>query len=305
MNQVTNSPVKSWLGAARLRTLPLAASSIITGSALGWHDSNNPWSIFILALLTCIVLQILSNFANDYGDYEKGTDNASRVGPTRALQSGNINKKQMKNAIVITSLLALIVGIALLLASFQNSGKILIALMFFLLGIVSIGAAYKYTAGKNPYGYRGLGDLAVFLFFGIIGVAGTFYLHTLKWNPSILLPASAIGLFSTAVLNLNNMRDHVNDKASGKITTVVRLGFDKAKWYHFALLFCAWFCLVLFLVSGEFSSWKWLVLMPLPFTIVHFSKVMKTTNPANLDPELKKIALTAFVCSLLLLVTLG
>jgi 1,4-dihydroxy-2-naphthoate octaprenyltransferase len=295
---------RAWIQAARPRTLPLAVSSIITGSALAWNESmDNPVLILVLASITCILLQVMSNFANDYGDHTHGTDNAQRVGPMRAVQSGVITKQEMFRAIVITATMAFISGILLLYFSFRNAEGTLIPILFLLVGLAAIAAAYKYTAGKNPYGYRGLGDISVFLFFGITGVTGTYYLHIHQFtDPYVLMPAAAIGLFSAAVLNLNNMRDHMNDKSSGKITLVVQMGFQKSKWYHAILLLSGWILIVLFVMQWSAGYGKWLIMIPFPIMMLHLGKVFRNNEPKQLDGELKKVALSTFFFSLLLLI---
>ena len=293
----------SWIGAMRLRTLPLAASCVLVGSALGWHHSTDPWLIFSLTLLTTLLLQILSNLANDYGDYAHGVDNADRVGPQRAMQSGAITKREMKRALLITTVLTFISGVLLLWISFAAAGLFTTALLFLLVGIGAIIAAFKYTVGKNPYGYRGLGDLFVFVFFGIVGVCGTAFLHTKLWDTTTLFPAITIGALSCAVLNLNNLRDHVNDAASGKITIVVRMGFERAKGYHLLLLTVAFVALGIWFYISNFEVWQMLCALPTFILIViHGRKVIRTTDAASLDPELKKVALGTFLLSLLFFV---
>jgi 1,4-dihydroxy-2-naphthoate polyprenyltransferase len=224
-----------WIHAARPRTLPLAFSSTLLGSLLAWHDRPFKVSVFILALLTTLFLQILSNLANDYGDSVNGMDNEHRVGPQRTVQSGAISRKAMLAAIIVTSTLALITGILLIAFGFDFSLSPTV-IIFFLLGLASLAAAIKYTVGKNPYGYRGFGDLFVYIFFGLTGVLGTYFLHTGSIPWMMLLPASAIGFLSTAVLNLNNMRDVEGDARSGKRTLVVIMGNDKAHYYHLLLI---------------------------------------------------------------------
>jgi 1,4-dihydroxy-2-naphthoate octaprenyltransferase len=233
-----SNTISNWLSAFRLRTLPLAFSCIITGSFLAALYTFK-WEITLLALLTTLFLQILSNLSNDYGDTVHGADSADRIGPKRAVQSGKISKASMKMAMIVFALLALISGLLLLYIALDNVKTILI---FLLLGLSAITAAIKYTAGKNPYGYKGLGDLFVFIFFGIVGVEGVFFLHTQAFSVNGLLPASAIGLLSVAVLNLNNMRDHVSDAKAGKNTLVVKMGFENAKRYHAALIILSFLC---------------------------------------------------------------
>ena len=241
--------MKHWLSAFRLRTLPLAVSSILVGSALAllanhsWPTYRFSGAVLALALLTAILLQILSNLANDLGDHQHGTDNKERVGPQRSVQSGAISAAAMKRAMIICGVLAFISGCALITIALGFS---IPTLAFLALGLAAIGAAVKYTFGQNPYGYAGLGDVSVFLFFGIVGVCGTFYLHTETSERLVLLPAAAFGMLSAGVLNVNNMRDIVNDAASGKRTLVVRMGSKTAKTYHALLIVTGTLCLILF-----------------------------------------------------------
>lgn len=287
----------------RLRTLPLAASCVFAGAACSMKNSAFPWKVFGLALLTTVLLQILSNFANDYGDFDKGTDNENRVGPERALQSGAITAAQMKVAIVINVLLALISGILLLLVSYEATGNAMGLWILLGIGLLAIAAAYKYTAGDNAYGYSGLGDISVFLFFGLVGVIGNAFLYRGEFSTLSLFPAIGIGCLSTAVLNLNNLRDHVNDAASGKMTRIVRMGFVKGKEYHmWLLLIGANFAVLATFVAAK-EWFHYLPLVALPPLVIHGKKVMQTENPADLDPELKKVALVTFVFSLLYWIT--
>lgn len=292
--------MKKWLSAFRLRTLPLAASSVIAGSAMAWHQDIFSWTTFWLALITTFLLQVLSNLANDYGDYSHGVDNEQRVGPARAMQSGAITKSQMQRALVINTILALISGISLLWFSLGERGEFYPALLLLGMGMLAIAAAFKYTVGKNPYGYLGLGDLAVFIFFGLTGVIGTYYLHTGILSAHVLLPAATIGLFSAAVLNLNNLRDHENDRSSGKNTLVVRMGFSNGKIYQMLLITGATCCaIVLCLMSGD-AFYRWFTLLIPALQWLLLVKVFRTKIPADLDGELKKVALSTFAYSLLL-----
>lgn len=288
----------AWLSAFRLRTLPLAFSCIITGSALA-ALYNFTWEISALALLTTLFLQVLSNLANDYGDTIHGADSAERRGPARTVQSGAISKEAMKTAIFACALLAFASGIFLLYVALDNFITIL---LFILLGLTAIVAAIKYTAGSNPYGYKGLGDLFVFIFFGWVGVEGVFYLHTQSFSINGLLPASVIGFLSVAVLNLNNMRDHISDAKAGKKTMVVNMGFQNAKKYHTALIVMAFLCalafsIIMWLDTG--ASLPFISLTVFVFLFKHLNKVWSTANPAELDSELKKVALSTFVYALL------
>lgn len=295
--------MKHWLHAFRLRTLPLAVSSIIVGSALAYivdgEVMGSPGfrrSVLFLALLTAVLLQILSNLANDLGDHQHGTDNNERVGPQRAVQSGIITPAQMKRAMLICGTLAFLSGCALIVIAL---GLSLRTLAFLLIGLLAIGAAVKYTFGKNPYGYAGLGDISVFLFFGIVGVCGTFYLHTTQFAMPVLLPAIGIGLLSTGVLNVNNMRDIMNDEASGKRTLVVRMGPSNARIYHTLLIIGGMLGLVGFARMADLGWTMWLFLLTLPVFIIHLNRVWTTPEPRALDPQLKVLALGTFFTALL------
>lgn len=289
--------LKSWVSAARLRTLPLSISGIIVGSSLASSTSILYSSIFWLAILTTIGFQVLSNFANDYGDGVKGTDD-DREGEQRLVASGIITPKQMKTVMVKTAIITILVAVSLIYKAF-GSEDFLHSLLFFVLGIASIIAAIKYTVGKNAYGYSGLGDLFVFLFFGLLSVLGSYYLfaHHLKWE--LLLPASAIGLLSMAVLNLNNMRDIKNDAKNNKRTLVVKMGSSKAKVYHYFLIIGA-MTLLLIYVGLNYNSPKQFIFtiafIPLVFNLI---TVYKNKEHKRLDGELKKVALSTFFLSLL------
>ncbi|MBK9593237.1 MAG: 1,4-dihydroxy-2-naphthoate octaprenyltransferase [Crocinitomicaceae bacterium] len=299
--------MKPWLKAFRLRTLPLSFSNILLGSAIAFSMQNGSgfsnfhfnWGIFTLTLLTTLLLQILSNLANDYGDSKKGADNENRIGPARAIQSGEISAESMLRAIILLSILTLISGLALLYVSFRSDLNWTFV-GFFLLGVAAIAAAIKYTVGKGAYGYSGLGDLFVFIFFGLVGVIGSFYLQSKEFYWIVILPAITMGCFSVAVLNLNNMRDIVNDKAVGKITLVVKLGSKNAKIYHGLLFVIAYGAFPIPFIILE-KNWIFALLI-LPIAIIHalhLYKVYKVCDPKDFDPELKKVALTAFLFSVM------
>jgi len=290
------SKTQAWLSSLRLRTLPLALSCIGMGSFLAAEYRLFNLKIFLLIAATAIFLQILSNLANDYGDAIHGADNAERVGPKRGLQNGEITLPQMRNAIILCALLAFSAGITLLYTATSGSGFI----FFLLLGLLCIAAAIMYTMGKKPYGYSGLGDISVFLFFGIVGVAGTFYLHTHGFKADILLPASALGFLSAGVLNINNMRDIHSDAATGKKTIVVRMGLDQAKKYHFALIVLAFVFISLYTDAHYTSPYQLLYLVTAPIFFIHLKGIMKE-QPATMDKYLKQLSLT----TLLLVITFG
>lgn len=299
------SNTKAWFEAARLRTLPLSVSGILVGSFYAYSQQKETynWAILGFALLTTLGLQILSNFANDYGDGVKGTDNENRIGPKRAIQSGAITIKAMKQGIIITSILTLIAAILLIYLSFgkDNFGY---SLFFFFLGLASIAAAIKYTVGNSAYGYRGLGDVFVFVFFGLVSVIGCYFLFVKHIDPLIVLPAITVGLLSVAVLNLNNMRDQASDAMSGKNTIVVKMGPQKAKIYHYSIIITALFLTLLFAILSGFKPLQYLFLIAYVPFILHLKTVAKNTVPRNLDPELKKVALGTFFLSVLLCIVL-
>ncbi|MFV8224639.1 1,4-dihydroxy-2-naphthoate octaprenyltransferase [Christiangramia aquimixticola] len=292
------SKLITWVSAARIRTLPLSFSGIIVGSAMAAEKAAFNPAIFSLAMGTTLGLQILSNFANDYGDGIKGTDNDERIGPTRALQSGLISQKEMLVAIVVTAIATLVLAVLLIYASF-DSDKWLSALIFLLLGVAAIVAAIKYTVGNSAYGYRGQGDLFVFLFFGLVAVYGSYYLYTHNHEWISFFPAIAIGLLSVAVLNLNNMRDRISDANAGKNTLVVKMGEQKAKNYHYTIIVGALFFFLIYsaFISRQLNDFIYLVgFIPL---ILHLNRVGNNTNPKDLDPELKVVALSTFAISIL------
>jgi 1,4-dihydroxy-2-naphthoate octaprenyltransferase len=288
---------KAWISAARLRTLPLSVSGIIVGSALGYNNFSGT-NIFWLAIATTLGLQILSNFANDYGDGVKGTDNEDRVGPQRALQSGAISKKEMYRGVVFMALTTLGVAVALIYVSFGKE-NFFYSVFFFILGLTAIAAAIKYTMGSSAYGYRGMGDLFVFIFFGLVSVVGCYFLFAKKLSILVFLPATTIGLLSATVLNLNNMRDYHSDKKVGKNTLVVKLGINRARTYHFTLLIMAMLSMLVYLYVTYKTPINFLFLIAYIPLLIHIRKVAKTSNPELLDPELKKIALTTFLLSIL------
>ncbi|MBL4642341.1 MAG: 1,4-dihydroxy-2-naphthoate octaprenyltransferase [Flavobacteriaceae bacterium] len=308
--------VKKYIQAARLRTLPLSISGIIVGSILGNYDATFRISekifnttvsinevyfyespIFWLAILTTIGFQVLSNFANDYGDGIKGTDD-NRTGEKRLVASGVITPKQMKQAMVVAALLTLVIALLLIYVSFgkDNFGY---SILFFGLGVASIAAAIKYTVGKSAYGYSGLGDVFVFVFFGLLSVVGSYFLFTKEINFTIFLPAFSIGLLSTAVLNLNNMRDRENDQKVGKNTLVVKIGAEFSKKYHYVLIIASFIFALLFTVIKFKSPLQFLFVIAYIPLLRHLLFVVKNIEAVALDGELKKVALSTFLFGIL------
>ena len=300
--------MKHWIEAARLRTLPLSVSGIIVGSMYALaHPTDNVltptevfnWRLFGFAILTTLGLQILSNFANDYGDGIKGTDNQDRVGPKRAIQSGVISPESMKRAIILTSVLTLISAIILIYYAFRDT-NLGYSLFYLVLGILAIASAIRYTVGNSAYGYRGFGDVFVFVFFGLVSTLGVNFLYSKQLDLVLILPATAIGFLSVAVLNLNNMRDEASDRKSGKNTLVVKMGAANAKMYHYFLIVAAMVLILVFALLSDFHFDQYLFLIAyIPLT-KHLVNVYKNQDTRALDPELKKVALSTFALSVLL-----
>lgn len=293
---------KAWISACRLRTLPLSISGAILGSGVAYSEGFFNQTVFVLTIITTLSLQILSNLANDYGDGVKGTDNENRIGPERALQSGIISPKQMRNAIVINVVICLILVVTLIYHAF-GADQFLTSLVFIILGILAIVAAIKYTVGASAYGYKALGDVMVFLFFGWLSVLGTYFLYSKQLDFLMLLPASSIGLLSAGVLNLNNMRDLVSDKLSNKHTLAGYLGFNRSKIYHQFLVVIA---MVLMGVYSFFYADNSIFLVLVAFVPlgIHLISIRKIEDPKNYDPQLKVLALSIFGLALLFSVSL-
>ena len=299
----------NWIQAARLRTLPLSISGIIIGSFTArWRllseENKWDWQIFALAMLVTTLYQILSNFANDYGDGIKGTDRLrTKNAEIRMVASGKISAQKMKSAVIITAGLSLLAAIALIYKAFIPN--YLSEFFIFLgLGILCILAAIGYTIGKNSYGYMGLGDVMVFIFFGIVSVGGSYFLFTKTWSWDILLPASAVGMLSTAVLNLNNMRDMESDRLSGKKTFALRIGFRNAMIYQIVLMQLPLIFILIFLMMNNLHTKKGyypfiVMIMFFPMTALR-RKIMQTKDPKELDPFLKQTAIITLATAILL-----
>ena len=294
--------VKAWLNAARLRTLPLSISGIFVGTALAAYYGATNVTIFILALCTTIGLQVTSNFANDYGDGVKGTDGDDRIGPKRALQSGLLTAAELKRGIYISIVINAVLIISLIFISFGIK-DVLYPVLFLVLGALAIWAAIKYTVGKSAYGYQGLGDVFVFIFFGLVSVLGSMFLYLKFIDLFAVLPAIAIGLLSVGVLNLNNMRDIKSDTAVGKNTLAVKMGLSKAKKYHYTILVVSFLCLFYFLFTTNASQLRYVSLVGYLPILVHLRKVALTDKAAELDPELKKLALSTFFIAVLFFIS--
>jgi len=291
--------MKHWVEAARVRTLPLSVSGIIVGSFYAMSQGMFNWKIVVFALLTTLGLQILSNFANDYGDGVKGTDNKDRVGPMRAIQSGVISPAAMKKAMVLTSAITLLFAVLLIYFAFKDH-YLLYSFIFFVLGILAIASAIRYTVGKGAYGYRGFGDVFVFIFFGLVSTFGVYFMFSKSIDWLLLLPAVAIGFLSVGVLNLNNMRDEASDRKSGKNTLVVKMGGAAAKKYHYFLVISAMILVLVFAFLNDFHFDQYIFVVAYFPMIGHLITVYKNQNPKLLDPELKKLAISTFLLAVLL-----
>ncbi len=288
--------IKAWLQAFRLRTLPLALACIGMAGFLAAAAGQFNLLLFVLCCLTTILLQILSNLANDYGDSIHGADHAERTGPMRAVQAGIISAAQMKKAVIVFVLLSLFSGLSLLWFSFGWNWKALV--LFFGLGLLSIAAAIGYTVGKKPYGYIGLGDISVLMFFGLVGVMGSYYLftHSVTWME--LLPAISCGVFSIAVLNINNIRDIESDRSAGKFSIPVRIGKPKAVTYHWVLLITGLISATVYTVLQYQSPWQFLFFATIPLFIKNGLSVQNRPS-SELDPFLKQMALSTLLFVLL------
>jgi 1,4-dihydroxy-2-naphthoate octaprenyltransferase len=281
--------LRIWLSALRLRTLPLATSSVVLGSFLAASGGSFKWDVAALSFITAILLQILSNLANDYGDTLHGADSQHREGPQRVTQTGQISKAAMRKALLLVMLLTIAVGYVLIRGE---------SIFFFAAGLAAIIAAVTYTVGPKPYGYAGFGDIFVFLFFGLIGVFGTYYLQTHKLDLVIFLPAISCGLFSVAVLNINNIRDMRSDRLAGKITIPVRLGKTKARLYHWTLLIAGIGFAIAYTGLNYQSPWQFLFLVTLPLIFKNGLGISSQFKAAYLDPYLKQMALITLLFSL-------
>ncbi|WP_339756311.1 1,4-dihydroxy-2-naphthoate octaprenyltransferase [uncultured Winogradskyella sp.] len=291
--------IKPWLSAMRLRTLPLSVSGIILGTSFAYYNGHFSWLVLVLAILTTMSLQVLSNLANDYGDGVKGTDNEERVGPERAIQSGEITPDEMLDAIKFNIIVVIILTISLIWAAF-GPANFLFLLLFIFLGGLSVYAALNYTMGDSPYGYRALGDVFVFVFFGLLSTIGSYllYMHTI--DHVVIFPAIALGLLSVGVLNLNNMRDIYSDASAGKITMAVKLGLDRAKKYHYFLIIGAMIITVVFSILYYVEPYNFLYLLAFIPLVIHVKKMKAAKQPDDFDSQLKVLALSTFLFALLL-----
>lgn len=285
-------PLKPWIKAFRLRTLPLALSCVGMGAFLAFAQNAFRWNLFALCLLTTVLLQILSNLANDYGDFIHGADHALRTGPRRAVQSGLISPLQMRNMIVACTALSFLSGVALLWVAFERD--LLHWLVFLCLGMLSIVAAITYTAGRKPYGYAGLGDISVLFFFGFTGVIGSNYLFTRSFHPDMVWPALSCGLLAVGVLNINNLRDRQSDALAGKKSLPVRFGRKAGNLYHATVVTAALVAAAVYVIKQYQHPVQWLFLLVAPLFFQNVRAVFKKPD-TELDPWLRQLALSTLL----------
>ncbi|WGY28093.1 1,4-dihydroxy-2-naphthoate polyprenyltransferase [Proteus mirabilis] len=290
------SRTQAWLESLRPKTLPLGLIAIVTGSALAYWTGHFELPIALLAILTAATLQILSNLANDYGDAVKGTDTEERLGPLRGMQKGVITPAQMKKALIINVIISCVSGIALIIVACKKPED---AIGFLVMGLLAIVAAITYTVGKRPYGYMGLGDISVLIFFGWLSVIGTYYLQANAFNIVTLLPATACGLLSVAVLNINNMRDLENDIQAGKNTLAVRLGASGSRIYHTCVIAIAIICLIVFTLIYMHHWTAWLFLLAVPMLLLHIKRVNADLSGEAMRPLLEHMVKAALLTNIL------
>ena len=295
---MTNEKLKMWWETARPKTLPLALASIFTGSALGYWANPQGFNglVMALCLLTTILLQVLSNFANDYGDHQKGSDTEERIGPLRGIQKGAISAKELKWGLILMVVASFLSGSFLIGIAYETLSDLF---AFAGLGILAIVAAITYTVGAKPYGYMGLGDISVLVFFGLLGVGGTYYLQTHSIDSHIILPAIGSGLLASAVLNINNLRDIEQDAKAGKNTLAVRLGAYKGRVYHCILLSVAALCYLAFAVATAISWTNYLFVLAMPLLAKHAIFVYHSQQPSELRPMLAQMSMISLLINIL------
>jgi len=287
--------IKYWIQASRIETLPLSISGIIVGSFYAFYNYSFDKIIFVLSIITAISFQILSNFANDYGDGILGTDN-NRIGPKRVIASGKLTLEELKKGIIVNVFISITLSYSLIKYSFKNDYIFIVIFLF--LSIFSILAAIKYTMGKSPYGYYGFGDIFVFIFFGFLSVFGSYFLQTNSIDYEVFILGSIIGFLCVGVLNLNNIRDIENDSKMNKKTIPTRIGFRYAKFYHYFLIITS--ILLIFTFATKFKISNNLIFITvgiLPITF-HLFKVNQAKSPIEFKPLLKQLALSTFFFSI-------
>ncbi len=289
---------KALIYSMRLRTLPLSLAGVVLGILLACVEHKVSWPVIVLTLLTTVLLQILSNMSNELGDFLNGTDSEGREGPMYSLSEGLLTKQDFRVSIAVLVALCCLSGAAMTWLSWgtlwQTEPLCIIAL-----GACAIWAAMRYTLGKNPYGYRGLGDVSVFIFFGLVPVLGGYYVACHEIDSWLfLLPAVGIGCFSVGVLNVNNTRDMKSD-AGTRITLPLLMGERRAKIYQTALIVVGWIAMLVFVALRYTSLWNLLFLLTMPFYIKHLRGVWKR-HGHDLDPMLPLLVISTFLLALLM-----
>lgn len=295
------SELKYYIKSFRLRTLPLSVSGIVMGSFIACSEGKFNIYTFIFAIATTLSLQILSNLANELGDAKKGTDNINRLGPVRSLQQGKLSLSNIQNMIFLFIILSIVFGLSLIFSAWDILS--LNSLFFIFLGLFSILSALAYTLGKNAYGYKGLGDIFVFIFFGLVSTVGSYFLMSNNINFTIFLPSFSVGFLSVAVLNLNNMRDIENDKNYGKITIPVKIGLQKAKIYHIFLIISAFFSMICYMNKIDASLSAYLFILSFPIFLFHISAIAKERGKI-LDKQLPILTFSTLLFTVLVIVSL-
>lgn len=284
-----------YLSAMRLRTLPLSSAGVILGLALAAADYLVSCPVIIFTLLTTVCLQILSNVGNELGDSLRGSASGQGRAAAEALGKGEMTAGGLKVLAAVFAVLCAVSGVCMIYFSF---GTLLCmeSLMLMLLGASAISAAVRYTLGRNPYGYRGLGDIYVFVFFGLVAVLGAYFVaaHTLHWK--LLLPAVSIGAFSVGVLNVNNIRDMESDAAT-RVTVPLKIGERNAKIYHTVLIVAGWAAMLAYSALRFFDPWHYLFVFTLPLFAVHAAGVWRRTGK-ELDPMLPLLVVSTFLFAL-------
>lgn len=289
--------LKASMKSMRLRTLPLSLAGVILGVTLAADKTDvSPWTAALI-FLTTVCLQILSNLSNELGDTLSGTDSADRQGPKYALGSGDMTIGDIKKLILMFIGLCVISGLAMIQVSFGSLFKTE-SICLEALGAAAIVGAMKYTLGKNPYGYRGLGDVFVFIFFGLVSVLGGYYVAARELPPILmLLPAAAIGLFSVGVLNVNNIRDMKTD-AVNRVTVAIKLGMKGARIYQTILVTLGWALILVFCAVYDFAPGHYIFIITIPLYIKHLQGVW-TRSERALDPMLPILVISTFFLSIL------
>ena len=287
--------IKNWIQAARIETLPLSISGIILGSFYAFYSYSFDNTIFILSILTAISFQILSNFANDYGDGILGTDK-ERIGPKRVIASGKISIMELRRGILINIFISITLSYSLIKYSFESNYLLIVIFLF--LSISSILAAIKYTMGRNPYGYYGFGDIFVFIFFGLLSVFGSYFLQTKFINYEIFILGSIIGSLCIGVLNLNNIRDIENDSKMNKKTIPTRIGFRNSRFYHIFLIIFSVLLIMIFTTKFKTSSNYIFIILGIIPLVFHLLKVSQAKNPIEFAPLLKQLVISTFIFSI-------